>query len=218
MSDTTATSSNNKSETGVAPWRSPLSRALHRNRALAYARYLQLATVGADGRPHNRTVVFRGFVDDLGESNLLKFISDQRSQKVAQLSSNAWAEACWYFPKTREQFRLSGKIISVGDRAQPPYNESSLSSRYTTQRQATWQALSDKARSQFYWPQPGELRQEEEQFLSSSINPPSPPHTFTLLLLSPNEVDHLELRGNPQNRFLYRKDSNQTWKCFPINP
>jgi pyridoxamine 5'-phosphate oxidase len=45
----------------LAPWRSALARALHRNRALVYARYFQLATVRADGRPANRTVVFRGF-------------------------------------------------------------------------------------------------------------------------------------------------------------
>lgn len=43
-------------------WRSQLARALHRNRALADSRYLQLATVGKNGRPANRTLVFRGFL------------------------------------------------------------------------------------------------------------------------------------------------------------
>jgi pyridoxamine 5'-phosphate oxidase len=45
----------------LAPWRSPLSRALYRNRNLPYCRYLQLATVRPNGQPANRTVVFRGF-------------------------------------------------------------------------------------------------------------------------------------------------------------
>lgn len=43
-----------------APWRSLLDRALDLNSSLASARYLQLATVRADNRPANRTLVFRG--------------------------------------------------------------------------------------------------------------------------------------------------------------
>jgi pyridoxamine 5'-phosphate oxidase len=45
----------------LAPWRSAIAHALHRNRSLVYARYLQLATVKANSHPANRTVVFRGF-------------------------------------------------------------------------------------------------------------------------------------------------------------
>jgi hypothetical protein len=55
----------------LAPWREPLARALHRNRSLAYSRYLQLATVRNNGRPANRTVVFRGFLEN---TNQLKMI------------------------------------------------------------------------------------------------------------------------------------------------
>ncbi|MFM7425627.1 MAG: pyridoxamine 5'-phosphate oxidase family protein, partial [Elainella sp.] len=94
----------------LAPWRTPLARALHRNRALAYARYFQLATVQHDGKPANRTVVFRGFLEP---GNRLKLIADRRSQKIDQLAHQPWAEVCWYFPKTREQFRLSGTMAVV---------------------------------------------------------------------------------------------------------
>jgi PPOX class probable FMN-dependent enzyme len=96
----------------LAPWRSPLSRALHRNRSLAYVRYFQLATVRADGSPANRTVVFRGFLDD---ANQLKMVTDARNEKAEQIDQNDWGEACWYFPTTREQFRLLGQLILVRD-------------------------------------------------------------------------------------------------------
>jgi hypothetical protein len=43
----------------VPQWRTMLQRSLGKNRSLAYARYVQLATVRPDGRPANRTVVFR---------------------------------------------------------------------------------------------------------------------------------------------------------------
>ncbi|NET50524.1 MAG: pyridoxamine 5'-phosphate oxidase, partial [Merismopedia sp. SIO2A8] len=96
-----------------APWRSPLARALHRNRSLPNARYVQLATVRPDGTPANRTVVFRGFVAGRDE---LQMVSDRRSEKVHHIQhqerhhKSAMGEICWYFPKTREQFRLLGPL------------------------------------------------------------------------------------------------------------
>lgn len=44
---------------GAAPWRALVEKSLARNRALPNARYIQIATVRPDGRPANRTVVFR---------------------------------------------------------------------------------------------------------------------------------------------------------------
>jgi pyridoxamine 5'-phosphate oxidase len=96
----------------MAPWRSPLSRALHLNRSLVYARYVQLATVRPDGRPANRTVVFRGFLDS---TNQLKFITDIRSAKPEQIAHQSWGEVCWYFPKSREQFRLLGRLVLIDE-------------------------------------------------------------------------------------------------------
>nr|WP_265264241.1 pyridoxamine 5'-phosphate oxidase family protein [Spirulina subsalsa] len=89
----------------LAPWRSPLSHALHRNRSQPFSRYLQLATITPDGYPANRTVVFRGFTP---QGNALKIITDSRSEKFQQLHHSPWGEICWYFSQTREQFRLFG--------------------------------------------------------------------------------------------------------------
>lgn len=192
----------------LAPWRSLLARALHKNRSLPYARYFQLATVRADGRPGNRTVVFRGFLDD---TNQLKIITDSRSQKVEQINHQAWGEACWYFPKTREQFRLAGQLTLVGD----DYSDKVLKNA----RQATWQELSDSARLQFAWPDPGEARAEDNSVFAPP--PPDPERAlpnFCLLLLNPVWVDRLELRGDPQNRWLYYQNSSHDWVEQAINP
>jgi pyridoxamine 5'-phosphate oxidase len=196
----------------LAPWRSPLSRALHRNRALAYARYLQLATVGEDGRPANRTVVFRGFLDP---GNQLKFITDGRSAKVEQMQHHPWGEVCWYFPKTREQFRLRGSLMLV----QAHQNDSALQAH----RQQQWRELSDNARQQFVWPTPGDPRAAAESFAAVPPALEHPPDCFCLGLLLPTQVDHLELRGEPQNRTLYTQTENvQTgdrhWISQSVNP
>ncbi|MGP0065223.1 MAG: pyridoxamine 5'-phosphate oxidase family protein, partial [Isosphaeraceae bacterium] len=90
-------------------WRASMVLALHRNRDVPQSWFMQLATVRADGRPANRTVVFRGF---LADSHQIIMVSDVRSAKFKDFTSNCWAELCWYFSRTREQFRLAGRVIS----------------------------------------------------------------------------------------------------------
>ena len=192
----------------LAPWRSPLSRALHLNRSQPYSRYLQLATVNPQGLPANRTVVFRGFLKD---SNQLQFITDSRSNKITHMQAKPWAEICWYFSKSREQFRLFGQLILV--------TAADLEPTWQSARQQVWQQLSDSARLQFSWPKPGEKRVTNNEAFSPAI--PSikePAVNFCLLLLQPEKVDHLELRGEPQNRCLYLLRKDQTWSTQSINP
>ncbi|HLO84035.1 MAG TPA: Npun_F5749 family FMN-dependent PPOX-type flavoprotein [Nostocaceae cyanobacterium] len=187
----------------LAPWRSAIAHALHRNRSLIYARYVQLATIRADHRPANRTVVFRGFLDN---TNQLKFITDSRSEKAPQIQQNPWGEICWYFPNTREQFRIFGQLTLIG-------NDS-----VEGDRQKMWQELSDAARLQFAWPDPGQPKAAPAAFTPPTPDPKQPLENFCLLLLNPIEVDHLELRGEPQNRTIYQLDENQNWFSQEVNP
>jgi len=61
----------------TAPWRSALLKSLDLNKELKYATFFQLATVRPNGKPANRTMVYRGFV---GESTKLTFTTDSRYQ------------------------------------------------------------------------------------------------------------------------------------------
>ena len=195
----------------LAPWRSPLSKALHRNRSQPFARYFQLATVRPDGTPANRTVVFRGFLND---TNHLMIISDRRSQKTEQIYQNSGAEACWYFTKTREQFRISGLLTLV------TADTSDL--QLQKARTQLWQNISDNARIQFAWPQPKAPR--ELDCSTDLFDPPAPEEktpldTFCLLLLTPHRIDYLSLRGNPQDRRLYTKtEPDRIWQTTLVNP
>lgn len=193
----TSAQSPTHSET-LAPWRTPLSRAIHRNRSVPFSRYLQLATLKPDGTPANRTVVFRGF---FAQTNQLMFISDHRSQKTQEIIHNPNTEVCWYFTKTREQFRLSGQITLITANTQP--------ATLLNARQQIWQNISAKAKLQFAWPCPKAKRTDDD----AAFNPPppdnqTPPPSFCLLLLTVHNVDHLALQGEPQNRHLYSKVKN----------
>ncbi|MBR8838055.1 MAG: pyridoxamine 5'-phosphate oxidase family protein [Stigonema ocellatum SAG 48.90 = DSM 106950] len=191
----------------LTPWRSPLADALHRNRSQPYSRYFQLATVQPDGRPANRTVVFRGF---LGDTNQIKIITDTRSQKCDQILHQPWGEACWYFTQTREQFRLAGVLTLIDANYPDPQLQKA--------RQSTWQELSDNARLQFAWPHPGDTRANSDSFSPPKSDPTSSPPSFCLLLLDPVKVDHLELRGDPQNRWIHLRSESQVWSTMAVNP
>ena len=186
-------------------WRSQLEKSLEHHRNMTEARYLQLATVTQQNRPANRTVVFRGFYE---YKDCLKFAVDSRSEKVNQIAVQPWAEACWYFTQTREQFRFSGLLHLVqADNADLALQQA---------RQASWQELSNSARLQFAWADPGKPRAEDADFA-----PPPPPvleplTNFCLLLLEPMQVDYLNLMGNPQNRYIY--SLNDGWSSKEVNP
>lgn len=66
MVTSAAPSANSATAAATASWKARLQGALAKNRSLANARYVQLATVRPDGRPANRTVVFRCAAAALG--------------------------------------------------------------------------------------------------------------------------------------------------------
>ncbi len=192
----------------LAPWRSPLSGALHRHRSLPHSRYLQLATVRPTGEPACRTVVFRGFLEG---TNQIQVITDRRSQKICQIAHQSRGEACWYFPKTREQFRLAGLLRLV--------TAEETDSEWQAARTVLWQSISDAARSQFAAPPPDQPCTEAPETIV--LDPPDaliPLDTFCLLLLAVDRVDHLQLRGNPQTRHWYEHNDQHGWTMLAVNP
>lgn len=188
----------------IAKWRSPLQRALHKNRSQPFSKYIQLATVTKEGNPSNRTVVFRGFLEN---SNIIQIITDTRSEKYSHLQNNPMGEICWYFTKTREQFRIRGKIDLI--------TENSNNLDLEKARKQAWQKLSNNGKEQFYWHPP---KEKKKPIAIVEIDEINPPQNFCLLLLNPDKVDHLELRGNPQNRYLYTLDKENQWQRQEVNP
>ncbi|MDG3003133.1 Npun_F5749 family FMN-dependent PPOX-type flavoprotein [Paludisphaera mucosa] len=188
-------------------WRPSLDLALHRNRHHYQMRLVQLATVRPDSRPSIRTVVFRGFLDD---ARRLVFTTDVRSSKRGEIENNPYGEICWYFPETREQFRLAG-LLSLVDDCTPDAG-------LREARGDVWGGLSDATRLSFTWPAPGEPRDHDSPFPSVPPDASHPVETFCLMILTATEVDHLELQGDPQHRWKYEADPRGRWSGREVNP
>ncbi len=181
-------------------WYKQLKKAISKNRRDAHNRYLQLATVRPDGTPAVRTLVFRQLLQEPAQ---IFMVTDSRSDKPAQIATNPVAEICWYFTRTREQFRLHGSLSITGEDAPEQ-----------TMRSDIWSTMSESAKEQFYWPHPG-------QPLSNSMRVDeldSPPANFLVLTLLVERVDHLTLRGLPQTRWLSQRDDNGIWVSNAVNP
>lgn len=188
-------------------WRPSLDLALHRNRQSPQVRFVQVASLRENGRPAVRTLAFQGF---LGESHRPTFAIDGRSKKAAELEQSPWAEACWFFPLTQEQFRLHGTVAFVGPEARVQ--------ELREARVEVWRAISDESRLTYTWPAPGRPRMPLVPFPDENPDPLTPLPHFLLLVLEVWEVDHLELHGNPQHRWKYTRDAQGRWSGLEINP
>ncbi len=198
-------------------WRALVQGSLHRHRSDPGCRYLQLATVDPGGCPRNRTVVFRGFLDN---SDKIQFAVDSRSEKLAQLKANPQAQVCWYFGKTREQYRISGSLLAIVDPAQSEGFDPAIQAQYQQDRQKLWFQMSERGRLLWYWPEPKGPQADPADFITQCPPDLDPPATFVMVLLDPVEVDHLQLKGDsvyPQLRQIFSR-TGSGWQHRKVNP
>ena len=200
-------------------WRAAVLSAIKKNdKHMPYAKYFQLATVKPNGKPANRTVVYRGF---LGETAKVTVVTDLRSSKVEELARNAAGEFAWYFPESREQFRIAGDLTVV----------TKDSSSMQKERLDAWGRMSPNGRAQFLWPEPGfpqldenengaraekSRKQTFEVDEAATSDAKNAAENFCLVVMDVNEVDHLSLRSN--RRYVHVRDENGEWGVTEVNP
>ncbi|PAN51951.1 hypothetical protein PAHAL_9G632300 [Panicum hallii] len=193
-----------------SPWRALLQRALDANAHLRHSTYFQLATVGAGGRPANRTVVFRGFQE---HSDKIQINTDARSNKIGEIRNCPFGEICWYFADSWEQFRISGSIDAIdGSSADPAKLQN---------REKAWFASSVRSRLQYLGPQPGVPIIDDEQVKDVHLDPSAVPvEAFCLLVLDPEMVDYLNLKSNQRLIFTrsHKDDGSVDWMAEKVSP
>ena len=252
-------SSINMQTADVPTWKNWIEKSIKKSRKIRGGNYVQISTVekcNHDGKevwkPRNRTVVFRGFTnsvsnndvadsarnDDIGNIGM-KMITDSRSNKVDQIETNAHGELVWWFPLSSEQYRFQGEyrlVFPETSKDSHTDRQSLYNNVFATERHNTWHKLSDPAKSQFFWPQPGveykglpsfDKESETNKNSAANDNPvhhnssdvenlqESLPDNFLLLLFFPTRVHYLRLKDNFASQDLY-VDGVWTWQR--LNP
>lgn len=141
--------------------------------------------------------------DSPSKIEVLKMITDSRSEKIAHLKTNPACEMVWWFGKSSEQYRISGFVRIVGN---PNNGYPESTDELLALRKQQWGNLSDSAREQFYWKHPGKdfegvaevpkggRETSADSETKGSVLPP--PDEFLLLLLVPARVKYLRLTDN----------------------
>jgi pyridoxamine 5'-phosphate oxidase len=184
----------------LPPWRALLRGAREREGRSPAARWLQLATVAADGTPRLRTLVFRGWTGDTS----LDLLTDGRSAKAAELARQPAVELCWLLPRARMQFRLRGAVAALPLEVDQG------------ERQRHWQALSPSGRAVWGWPSPGAALQAEAPFPAALEDGSPLPDHLQLLRISLTQVELLELMPQPHRRRRWRLEEG--WQERALNP
>jgi pyridoxamine 5'-phosphate oxidase len=153
-----------------------------------------LATVDSAGHPHVRHVVCRRIDVD----GAIRIASDARTAKNQHSRANPSVELALWLPQRREQFRVAGEIS------------------IDPQREEIWREMSDASRATFFWPSPGRPLDPSKSFPAAGHANATPPPNFEVLLLTPQQVEHLELAPHPHRRRRWRRASN--WATESLNP
>ncbi|KAG2485446.1 hypothetical protein HYH03_015824 [Edaphochlamys debaryana] len=134
---------------------------------------------------------------------------------MKELAYSRAAEVAWYFPCSREQYRLTGELDVVDGTTTEP--------NLIKARRRGWATMSDSARQQWVWPQPGAPRDNDPAvWTKRAPGPDEPPvDTFILLVLRVEEVELLVL-SSPSTCTHYSRevgpDGNYFWLEESLNP
>ena len=133
-----------------------------------------------------------------------------RSRKAGELAANPWAELAWYFPNTREQYRLAGTVVVVG-------KDSVDDEKLQRARVAAWRRMSDSGRQQFLWPEPGAPRGDDVTLfdLPAPGQEAAAEDNFCLCVVHVENVDRLSLKDNTRRAF---RREGEAWVEADVNP
>ncbi|KAJ7962617.1 pyridoxine/pyridoxamine 5'-phosphate oxidase 2 [Quillaja saponaria] len=159
-------------------------------------------------------VGFLGFSEDFRITVIrYKSILMATLARIEELKHCPFAEICWYFTDTWEQFRINGRIDII--------NGSNPDSLKLQQREKSWFAGSLKSRVQYLGPNPGLPSLSEETHQDLLLDPSTGPvDAFYLLVLDPDQIDYLNLKSNQRLTFNSRLSASgeKSWTSERINP
>jgi hypothetical protein len=185
-------------DTGIMPFRDLLKYHMKNN---PYSGYVTLATI-ENNKPRARTVLFQGLVER-GDKLGIAIKTSATSRKIVN-ADNEEVEIVWWMENTSVQFRFSGPVL---------YNHPD----YEDERAKIWNSLNPAARSQFFYQggldaSSGGPKFAAQDAAATRAAMASPPTSFAVGILFPNEVDFLNL-GNLERK-LWKNDGGaeaQKW-------
>ena len=169
---------------GISKLSGMIEASLKANSSVVYSNYFQLATVDKENNPQVRTISFRGFYNN----DTIKATTEIKTSIVSDVTKNQICQICWYFPISREQYRISCKAKLV--------TSTNIEKDLLIERENAWNKLSDERKKDF------EDKCETKNEDKTSENKSNIPENYVLLLLVPLNGDYY-LDKNPFTQFKF---------------
>lgn len=166
---------------------------------------VNVASVGADGRPSARMVLLKGV-----EDGQLLFYTNYNSRKGQQLLANPYVSLTFFWPELERQVRVEGKASQVA----PEVSDAYFASRPYTSRLGAWASeqsteIDSKA----------VLVKRAAMFgVKHPISVPRPPHWGGFAVV-PDRIEFWQ--GRPSrlhDRVVYTLAENGSWKKVRLAP
>ncbi len=167
---------------------------------------MNLATVDAQGRPSNRTVLFKGFYE-----TQLTFYTHYTGRKGEELGGNGAAALCFWWDRLDRQIRLEGEARPLPEAVSDAY----FAGRGRGSRLGAWaseQSRPIESRTQME----DKLAAVEERFAEQEV--PRPPH-WGGFGLTPRLIEFWQGRDNRfHDRIVYTRTPAGDWTLSRLQP
>lgn len=181
-----------------------LEEALDENAAVKEATAVNVASVGADGRPSSRIVLLKGV-----EDGKFLFYTNYNSRKGQQLTENPFVALTFFWPELERQVRIEGTIARVPENVSDAY----FQSRPYNSRIGAWAS-----------PQSTEIesnatlvKQAAKYFAKFIIDVPRPPH-WGGFAVTPDRIEFWQGRpSRMHDRVVYLLEEND-WRIARLAP
>ena len=224
-------------------WKKSLTKSILNNRQLEFHGFFNFAFLNK-GNPEIELIKFREFIDFPSNSFLISTI-DQRTKTYNILKENLsnLLEICWFFPLSREKFKLKVKISLLKNDVYLSNSKNPIdSSKQLDILKIIWDKLDKEEKKEFHKKSPDSKTIEKEQLTDiDRFNCPEKTEiseNLVIILYEPLEVEHsifpmpqvvadgrhtkFESLFQPykvQKKYVHvYNEEKKIWEIFPVNP
>ncbi len=167
---------------------------------------MALATVDAEGKPHNRIVLLKGL-----ELDRFVFFTNYLSHKGQEMSQNPYVAATIYWVELQRQVRIEGRVDKISAEDSAAY----FQSRPVESQLGAWASHQSEVMKHR-----GELEQRfaelRARYMDSVI--PCPPH-WGGYAIKAERIEYWQGRANRMHdRILYERLHENDWRKLRLNP
>lgn len=223
----------------TAPWKTLLEKLLNDNKSISKDIFNVAVGTIENNRPKVRIMVHRGFASD---SNILLSTTDIRMQKVNQFEENYVKDqgtpleyVFWIEPAMCQLRIQANAFLLPSPQIKNKYNPTPLPNSilqsgidFESERVKIWDEMSDPLRAAFAKPvAPGSNRlshedieeypkkvqvDKQDKWYNDGLE------RFTLVIIDPIEVDYCDLKIQPNQRKIFRKEASFSWSEKDVEP